>query len=30
MPTADVTPEEILKLAELVGLTHIMAVDQPC
>ena len=28
MPTADATPEEILKQAELVGLTQIAVVDQ--
>ena len=29
MPTADATPEEILKQAGLVGLTQIKVVDQP-
>jgi hypothetical protein len=28
MPTADATPEEILKQAELVGVTQIYVVDQ--
>jgi hypothetical protein len=28
MPTADATPEEILKQAELIGLTQIEVVDQ--
>jgi len=29
MPNADATPEEVLKQAELVGLTQIRVVDQP-
>lgn len=29
MPTADATPQEVLKQAELVGLTQIRVVDQP-
>lgn len=29
MPNADATPEEILKQAEVMGLTQIKVVDQP-